>query len=101
MMDIHQQILTSFWENNFNFISMIARIEKTGKDRPLGLMQFYGIQGVAKTIHPGTLSTRSSADNLSTLSSTPESVNLAKRRPFSSIRTDVFITLDLGLFSDE
>ena len=51
MMDIHQQILTSFWENNFNFISMIARIEKTGKDRPLGLMQFYGIQGVAKTIH--------------------------------------------------
>lgn len=50
MMDIHQQILASFWENNINFINMLARIENTGKDKPLGLMQIYGVQGIAKTI---------------------------------------------------
>lgn len=50
MMDIHSQILSSFWENGINFISIIARIEKTGKDNPIGLMQLYGVQGVAKTV---------------------------------------------------
>lgn len=50
MMDIHQQIIASFWENNINIINMILRIENTGNDKPLGLMQVYGVQGIAKTI---------------------------------------------------
>lgn len=50
MMDIQSQIMASFWENKINFINIIARIEKCGQDTPIGLMQLYGVQGVAKTI---------------------------------------------------
>jgi hypothetical protein len=50
MMDIQAQIMASFWENKINFINIIARIEKCGQDAPIGLMQLYGVQGVAKTI---------------------------------------------------
>ena len=32
------------------FINIIARIEKCGQDTPIGLMQIYGVQGVARTI---------------------------------------------------
>ena len=50
MMDIQAQIMASFWENKINFINIIARIEKCGQDAPIGLMQIYGVQGVARTI---------------------------------------------------
>jgi hypothetical protein len=50
MMDIQSQVMASFWENKINFINIIARIEKCGQDTPIGLMQIYGVQGVARTI---------------------------------------------------
>ncbi|QUH22029.1 serine-rich protein [Alkaliphilus sp. B6464] len=50
MMDIQSQILASFWEGKINFISMITRIEDCGTDTPIGLMQIFGVQGVARTI---------------------------------------------------
>lgn len=51
MMDIHSEILSAFWENQINLISMIARIEDCGSDSPIGLMQIFGVQGVATTIN--------------------------------------------------
>lgn len=50
MMDIQSQVLASFWENDIKFVSIIARIEKCGSDSAIGLLQLYGVQGVAKTI---------------------------------------------------
>jgi len=50
MMDVHAEILSAFWESQINLISMIARIEDCGTDTPIGLMQLFGVQGVAKTI---------------------------------------------------
>ena len=50
MMSIQKQIMASFWENNVNFINIIARIEKCGEDAPIGLLQLYGVQGVGKTV---------------------------------------------------
>jgi len=50
MMDIQSQVMASFWENKINFINIIARIERCGQDAPIGLMQLYGVQGIAKTI---------------------------------------------------
>jgi len=46
MMDIHSDMLSGFYEGNIKFISILARIEKTGKDSPIGLLQMYGVQGV-------------------------------------------------------
>lgn len=50
MMDIHAQLLSSFYESNIKYVSILARIENTGTDSPIGLLQLYGVQGVAKTI---------------------------------------------------
>lgn len=49
LMDKQTQINAALWENQVEAISMIARIENTGDKRALGLMQLYGVQGVAKT----------------------------------------------------
>lgn len=50
LMDKQTQINAALWENHVEAISMMARIENTGDKRALGLMQLYGVQGVAKTV---------------------------------------------------
>lgn len=46
-MDRHTQILTSVYENNYNFITVVANIIKPVS---LGLLFLYGVQGIAETI---------------------------------------------------
>lgn len=50
MMDIHSQMLSSFYESDIKFISILARIEDTGDDSPIGLLQLYGVQGIGETL---------------------------------------------------
>ena len=50
MMDIQKQVMASFYENKINFINIIARIEKCGDDAPIGLLQLFGVQGIAETM---------------------------------------------------
>lgn len=42
-MDMQQDVLTTVYENNYNFITVIANIIKP---EPLGLLYLYGVQGV-------------------------------------------------------
>ncbi|MFW6046377.1 MAG: serine-rich protein [Candidatus Woesearchaeota archaeon] len=50
IMDIQSQILASFWENNIKFLNILGRIQDCGEDTPIGLLQLYGVQGVAETV---------------------------------------------------
>lgn len=46
IMDKQAQINAALYENDVKAITMICRIENTGEDRPLGLIQLYGVQGI-------------------------------------------------------
>jgi len=46
IMDKQEQINAALYENEVKAISILARIENTGEQRPLGLIQLYGVQGV-------------------------------------------------------
>lgn len=47
LMDMQTQVLTAVWEQEFNFITVIANIREPVA---LGLLFLYGVQGVAKTL---------------------------------------------------
>ena len=46
-MDMQQQVLSSVWENGYNYITIIANIIKP---EPIGLLFLYGIQGVSTSL---------------------------------------------------
>lgn len=46
-MDMHQQVLTAIYENQYNFVTVIANIINPV---PLGLLFLYGVQGVARDL---------------------------------------------------
>lgn len=46
LMDMHSQILSAVYENDYNFVTVIANILRPA----LGLLFLYGVQGVASTI---------------------------------------------------
>lgn len=50
MMEIHSQLLSAFYESDIKFVSLLARIEETGDDSPIGLLQLYGVQGIGETL---------------------------------------------------
>ncbi|WP_024859189.1 serine-rich protein [Ruminococcus albus] len=45
-MDMHSQVLAALYENEINFVTIIANI----MDPPLGLLFLYGVQGVSKDL---------------------------------------------------
>ncbi len=46
-MDMQQDVLTAVYENNYNFITVIANIIRP---EPIGLLYLYGIQGVSESL---------------------------------------------------
>jgi hypothetical protein len=47
LMDMHTQVLSSVWENEINFVTVIANIMEPV---PIGLLFLYGVQGVGNDI---------------------------------------------------
>ena len=47
LMDMHTQVLSSVWENEINFMTVIANIMEPV---PIGLLFLYGVQGVGNNI---------------------------------------------------
>ena len=47
LMDMHTQVLTAVWENEINFVTVIANIIEPV---PIGLLFLYGVQGVGNDI---------------------------------------------------
>lgn len=50
LMDIHSQLLSGIYSSEIKLVSIMARIEETGGDTPIGLLQLYGVQGIAETL---------------------------------------------------
>lgn len=47
LMDMHEQVLSAIYENQYNFVTVIANIISPV---PLGLLYLYGVQGVARDL---------------------------------------------------
>ena len=47
LMDMQQEILSGVFENNYNFITVIANVIRP---EPLGLLYLYGVQGVSQSL---------------------------------------------------
>lgn len=47
LMDMHQEVLSGVYENNYNFITVIANVIRP---EPLGLLYLYGVQGVSQSL---------------------------------------------------